>query len=522
MNIPKHGNGSNEDDNSWRAKYLKLFDSHGKSINDLEEKQELLSKVIVKLSITASGFDPQIDNHMLSLRESLKNGIDNKKLQAELNNLTNTLARMSDSADEPQPVDCSLVFEFLDRLYRDAPQQEQLAKLRAETLEKPFYNGQTFLNALFNALDSRPDLAQGPEGVDDTAASEHYIECEIISTHLLRLMENIDIPELFAEQAHEIKQKLSGQNTNSFLENLLDDFISFILNIKQHIEKEQQEIDRFLAQLTDRLIDLGSTLTGTRSAVLEASINREKHDQSITEQMKELQLRSNQATKLEPLKEIINVKLTEISQEIEQQCQNEGLQRQKWQLQLEELNAKIQHMETESTELKSKLLLAESQAMRDTLTGLPNRLAYEEQLAREVARRQRNSSPLSLVVIDVDFFKSINDRFGHKAGDRTLAIIAKQLSQHCRKYDFLARFGGEEFVMLLPNTNKNQAFKIADQLRAVIERTKFNANGTSIPITISCGLAEFTGEDTADSAFERADQALYQAKEQGRNRCCVS
>lgn len=524
MSTPKHDEpASQNEDNYWRTKYTTLFDRHDKSINELEEKQALLCKVIVKLSITASGFDPHIDNHMLALRDSLRDGVNDKKLQAELNNLTNTLARISDTEDRPQPIDCALVFDFLERLYVNSPQAFNLADLRSQLQNNTFYNGKAFLNALFEAMGPFQLPVQDAEsgGREAQEAYEDYIECEVIAAQLLRLMENIEIPELFSEQALELKQKLNTSKPTPLLENLLDDVIALILNIKQHLEQEQQEIDRFLAQLTDRLIDLGSTLTGARSAVLEASLNREKHDQSISDQMKQLQLHSSQATKLEPLKAIINVKLTEITQEIAQQNQNESLQRQQWQQQLDVMNTKLQSMETESAELKSKLQMAESLAMRDTLTGLPNRLAYQEQLTREFSRMQRNGSPLSLVVIDIDFFKSINDNFGHKSGDRTLAIIAKQLSQHCRKYDFPARIGGEEFVILLPNTNKNQAFKIADQLRIVIERTKFNAGGTAIPITISCGIAEFTAEDDADSVFERADQALYQAKQQGRNRCCL-
>jgi len=102
-----------------------------------------------------------------------------------------------------------------------------------------------------------------------------------------------------------------------------------------------------------------------------------------------------------------------------------------------------------------------------------------------------------------------------------LLLIAKQLSDHSRATDFISRFGGEEFTMLLPNTDSKSALILANQLRQTIEKTGFNASGASVAITISCGITEFTLNDTDESAFERADQALYQAKQQGRNRCCV-
>ena len=178
-------------------------------------------------------------------------------------------------------------------------------------------------------------------------------------------------------------------------------------------------------------------------------------------------------------------------------------------------------MESESCELKSKLKIANTQALRDTLTGLPNRNAYNERLETELARWKRYHSPLSLIIWDIDHFKSINDNYGHKAGDKVLLLIAKQLSDHSRATDFISRFGGEEFTMLLPNTDSQSALKVANQLRQAIEKTGFNASGASVAITISCGITEFMPDDTDESAFERADQALYQAKEQGRNRCCV-
>jgi diguanylate cyclase len=123
--------------------------------------------------------------------------------------------------------------------------------------------------------------------------------------------------------------------------------------------------------------------------------------------------------------------------------------------------------------------------------------------------------------LDVDHFKIINDTFGHKAGDKVLLLIARQLSVHSRETDFISRFGGEEFTMLLPNTNKESALILANQLRTTIEKTGFNSNGNAVVVTISCGIAEFFVGDDDETVFERADKALYQAKQHGRNQCCL-
>ena len=127
-----------------------------------------------------------------------------------------------------------------------------------------------------------------------------------------------------------------------------------------------------------------------------------------------------------------------------------------------------------------------------------------------------------MAIWDIDLFKIINDTHGHKAGDKTLIIIAQLLSKHCRKTDFVARFGGEEFIMLLPNTTEQSAATLTNKIRTVIEKTGFNAGGQHINITISCGLSEFRKGDTSGSVFERADQALYQSKANGRNQCIVA
>ncbi|MGZ5054272.1 MAG: GGDEF domain-containing protein, partial [Methylobacter sp.] len=230
---------------------------------------------------------------------------------------------------------------------------------------------------------------------------------------------------------------------------------------------------------------------------------------------------STNATKLEPLKGIITSRLASIAKEIQEHTQKEAIQRQKTQQQLDDLIDKIKSMESESCDLKSKLKIANTQALRDTLTGLPNRNAYNERLETELARWKRYGTPLSLIIWDIDHFKTINDRYGHKAGDKVLLLIAKQLSDHSYTTDFISRFGGEEFTMLLPNTDSQSALSRANQLRQVIEKTGFNASGTSVAITISCGITEFIPDDTDEAAFERADQALYQAKQQGRNRCNV-
>ena len=121
------------------------------------------------------------------------------------------------------------------------------------------------------------------------------------------------------------------------------------------------------------------------------------------------------------------------------------------------------------------------------------------------------------MVIDIDFFKRINDTFGHAAGDKVLKTVARVLQVNIRETDFISRYGGEEFVLIMPETNKDGGAQVAEKLRATIEKCPFHSNNQKVPVTISIGIAEFDGEDNAVTVFERADKALYAAKEGGRN-----
>ena len=159
------------------------------------------------------------------------------------------------------------------------------------------------------------------------------------------------------------------------------------------------------------------------------------------------------------------------------------------------------------------------QARIDSLTGLYNRRALDELAEREVSRSIRNGSPLSVIMADVDHFKPINDKLGHKAGDMVLSAVAAVMSRCLRKQDIIARYGGEEFIAILPDTDKSQAIHVAEKLRAVFPEEVFHGNGADIILTLSFGISSL-GEDreTVDQLIDGADDALYRAKQQGRNR----
>jgi diguanylate cyclase (GGDEF)-like protein len=162
------------------------------------------------------------------------------------------------------------------------------------------------------------------------------------------------------------------------------------------------------------------------------------------------------------------------------------------------------------------LTLAQMHAVRDTLTGLPNRRAADETLARMAAQADRTSAPLAAIMIDLDHFKRLNDRHGHQAGDKALALVARIIRLTIRASDFAARFGGEEFLVLLPDTDRGPAMLVAEKLRTEIEHAELTGIA---PISASLGLAVIpTDAATVDELIGNTDLALYAAKQTGRNR----
>lgn len=174
------------------------------------------------------------------------------------------------------------------------------------------------------------------------------------------------------------------------------------------------------------------------------------------------------------------------------------------------------------TERKSLQKKLEEQARQDYLTGLNNRRYFLEQGEMEFVRAQRFKTPLSVLMLDIDHFKRVNDGYGHKAGDLVLQELAEILSQTLRTIDIVCRMGGEEFAVLLPQTDLDDAFQIAERIRLLVESTPTRLDsGELIRYTISIGLAKMNEEDSQiDSIVNRADKALYKAKNNGRNRVC--
>jgi diguanylate cyclase (GGDEF)-like protein len=162
-------------------------------------------------------------------------------------------------------------------------------------------------------------------------------------------------------------------------------------------------------------------------------------------------------------------------------------------------------------------------AIYDTLTGLHNRRYFEERLGVDAQKSFYSSTPLSLVMVDIDHFKKVNDTFGHTEGDQVLCKISSLLKTSVRKKDTVARYGGEEFILILPETGLGEASMIAERIRKLVESTPFEIANARINLTVSMGISNFPSHraKSKEELVKMADQALYDAKRGGRNKVCI-
>ena len=176
----------------------------------------------------------------------------------------------------------------------------------------------------------------------------------------------------------------------------------------------------------------------------------------------------------------------------------------------------------QASESASKAMLHEEikmMAFTDGLTGLYNHRRFQERLQEELKRASRYKEPLSLILLDIDHFKKVNDTYGHPAGDAVLKRIAELISRTVREIDFPARYGGEEFALIILKSNSKEAKKIAERLRKKVEQTTVKTDTADISVTLSLGIASYPEDaKTREELIDRADQALYRAKQSGRNR----
>ncbi len=342
-----------------------------------------------------------------------------------------------------------------------------------------------------------------------------------INEVLLQLLERMELPSEFNEDVEQIKSRLAVEIGQNEWQSLIEDIANVVAAARNKVQQEMKEVGRFLAQLTTRLQELYESLQIAKAENRNSQEDHKSLSRSIKGHVQDIESSVHGATDLKQIKLAIQQRMEAISATFEKFIVKEEKRILDAQKRTERLSSRLHILEKESEELRLRVQEERKNALTDTLTGIYNRMAYDERMAQAYANWKRYKTPLAILVADVDFFKKINDAFGHQAGDKVLQAIASTIRRSVRETDMAARYGGEEFVVIMPDTSLDAGLVVANKLRNEIEKLKFKYKNEPVNITISCGVAAFADDDNPDDLFERADRALYAAKSSGRNCCMV-
>jgi diguanylate cyclase len=328
------------------------------------------------------------------------------------------------------------------------------------------------------------------------------------------------VPEL-AVAASTLQRALGPGTTLAEAAALLEHVASAIADVVARLQTQRADLETFLEQVTRQLAFLERWTGWQQDAAQSRRDDNLVLESTVEHEMTGLKRDVEELRDVAAIKDKVQTRLDAVADGLRSFRESEERRNAESERHAAELQREVAQLKTRTNELAEICAAQESRLMIDSLTGVHSRYAYEERINEEHQRWQRHSQPLTYTIWDIDHFKRINDQYGHEAGDRLLRAVAEIMNRLKRAEDFLARIGGEEFVLLLPMTTLDAGLIVANKLRVAIEETAFRHKRQPERITISCGLTEFRPGDTPVAVYARADEALYKAKEQGRN-CCVS
>jgi diguanylate cyclase len=370
-----------------------------------------------------------------------------------------------------------------------------------------------------DALHPEPEPEQSAEASAYALPSSPEPSYSSVAAHieqtLLGLLNDLTLPEHHRPQAEAMRQRLEhGLNWYELLP-ILDDLAVLMLAIS---DGGQHEFEVYLKQLNERLESFQSGLQAASEDYVGQRTASRELDSELRQQVGGLQTSVQDAADLPSLKQVLENRLEGLLSTMDQHQKTRDEREQDVANRLQSLASRVATMEQEAQGFRANIEEQRQKALIDPLTGLANRAAWEERLGQEIGLWQKEKTTLLLCILDLDHFKRINDGYGHLAGDRVLKIVAKVLKKQLRESDFIARFGGEEFVILLPATQVTTGLAMLEQLRAAVEQCPFHFKSEPVTITVSSGFTALRAGERSDVALKRADQALYRAKGNGRNR----
>ncbi len=336
---------------------------------------------------------------------------------------------------------------------------------------------------------------------------------------LVELVELLEPPESSTRQHGaypDVRKKVDRRILATEVSDVLEEIL---LLVRGSLEQSRQEFSLFLEQLSSRLVAAAETIADGGNLDNERRSNSNTLDSAMRAGLEEIRDQISGTRDIQALKQEVNKRLDGVGQAFESFREQEERIGQESAAGARALAERVIELQQKTRDAEAMIEEQRRLANTDTLTRLPNREAWAIRMQQEFERWQRYRRPLALAICDIDRFKTVNDRFGHAVGDAVLRAVAACVSSQIRKTDFVARFGGEEFVFLLPETTPEQAKGAMEKVREALASLIIDGGDRRvIKVTASFGVAGFADEDEPDRVFSRADGALYTAKSAGRDR----
>lgn len=498
----------------WRERYLELADEHERQSTVHADAERDLIRLIVRLCVACSGLDPALDPHLNRLRNAAKAGRPAGLLR-EAGVLADALVHAPEQRARPGVVQRLLAHRGLG-----SRQIDDALKLWASVATDPARASAGQLDELAKVLLGAPQTADGEEarpgllarlvGKGTTGAAERPNQL------LLKVLEVVQWPEGVLATVDAFRAELAGDEAAWV--HVVRKISDLAVSAMDQAQFHARSAETFLTELNHRLEELDRYMLGEVQRREDSRLSGQSLGNRMDSEVVTLTNNVHNSEDLAGLQAGVIDSLDRMQAHVRVHLEEESARLESAEADAAQLRKQMRRLEHDTFDLRRQVAQSYREAMRDPLTGLPNRRAYDERVAQEYARWKRFGDPLALLVLDIDNFKSINDTFGHSSGDKALAMIGKILGERVRETDFIARYGGEEFVALLTGAQREDVSRVAEAMRAGVQDGGLHAKGRPVKVTVSIGAAVFGVGDSLDAAFDRADKALYAAKRQGKNR----
>ena len=509
----------------WKATYLNSLREMEVEERRWRDLEQVLRRIVNRLCLAGRGLDDALDAQLSRVTEANRRNAGASELESLLGTLSTAVAAL-DSKVPPTAASPTGTSRTLSAAATPPPVALAAATTAAAPATSPAAataNAPTA--AVAPVAVATPAPAPAPQSPQTAPASTTTVQalrwsetCDAVGL-LLRRLSMDETPDPISTS---LIEQLPTVDSDTALAKVLTHAADILRERAEHLARQRDEATSLLAQVTTRLEEVATYLSSSSDDRRTTLGDAESLNSHVMTEVRELTRDVQVASDLAPLQRMVGARLEVLANHVKDFRAREESRFLEHSERTQKMTARVAELEAQTKDLHRNLHLERSRARLDPLTGVANRVSFDERLQEEIERFARFRSPVSVLIWDIDHFKAVNDNFGHRAGDRVLREVARCLANRLRTTDFVARFGGEEFVMMLIGTPLAEANRVAEELRNSVASLKLHFRGAPVKVTISCGITELRDGDEADAVFDRADSALYRAKNGGRNLCVAA